>query len=216
MKASQGMKRCKYCKTEIPREAKVCPNCRRQQVGKSKWIIIGVIAFIVVCAALGEGDDQKKEETTATTTESSETTTTETVHETEEITEATERPTEAIDIEQFKSECQELDYKSICRNPDDYVGQKIVINVQIQQEMDGGFLDDSTYYRCNGNDEYDLWAGDEYIVELTEASQKSDNLLAEDMITVYGEFTGVQEVTRALTGTKDKVPNIKAVYIQLN
>lgn len=48
---------CKYCKTEIPKKAKVCPNCRKKQGGIVKWIVIGVIALIVIVAATS-GDDE--------------------------------------------------------------------------------------------------------------------------------------------------------------
>ena len=45
-------KRCKYCQTEIPYGAKVCPNCQRKlKGGKAKWIVIA-IAFIAVIGAL--------------------------------------------------------------------------------------------------------------------------------------------------------------------
>lgn len=44
-------KLCKHCKTEIPYDAKVCPNCRKKQKGgKLKWILI--IAVVAVIALL--------------------------------------------------------------------------------------------------------------------------------------------------------------------
>lgn len=48
---------CKYCGTEIPYIAKVCPNCRKKQGGKLKWIIIAVVVILVIGAAAGGGDD---------------------------------------------------------------------------------------------------------------------------------------------------------------
>lgn len=29
---SEETKKCKYCKTEIPKDAKVCPNCRKNSL----------------------------------------------------------------------------------------------------------------------------------------------------------------------------------------
>ena len=55
-----GTKLCKHCKTEIPADAKVCPNCRRKQGGKLKWIIIAVIAIAVIGAAFSSGEDEPK------------------------------------------------------------------------------------------------------------------------------------------------------------
>lgn len=49
---------CKHCKTEIPYDAKVCPQCRKKQKGGIlKWILIIVIALIVIGAAAGGGED---------------------------------------------------------------------------------------------------------------------------------------------------------------
>ncbi len=53
-------KLCKHCKTPIPKDAKVCPNCRKKQGGIGKWIIIGVIVVILLAALFGGGDDKPK------------------------------------------------------------------------------------------------------------------------------------------------------------
>ena len=50
-------KNCKYCQAEIPKKAKVCPNCRKKQGGKVKWILIALIAIAIIGAALGGEDD---------------------------------------------------------------------------------------------------------------------------------------------------------------
>lgn len=49
-------KLCKYCKTEIPFDAKVCPNCRKRvKGGKLKWIILLVILIAVLAVLFGGG-----------------------------------------------------------------------------------------------------------------------------------------------------------------
>lgn len=51
-------KLCRYCKTEIPYGAKICPNCRKKQGGgKAKW----VIAAVVVVAIIGTMGGGKKD-----------------------------------------------------------------------------------------------------------------------------------------------------------
>lgn len=54
-------KLCKYCKSEIPAGAKICPNCRKKQ-GKS-GCLIAVIAVVVILVlvgiASGGGSDDK-------------------------------------------------------------------------------------------------------------------------------------------------------------
>lgn len=48
---------CKHCKTEIPYGAKVCPQCRKKQGGKLKWVIIAIVAICIIGAAVGGGNN---------------------------------------------------------------------------------------------------------------------------------------------------------------
>lgn len=59
-------KLCKHCQTTIPKKAKVCPQCRKKQGGKLKWIIVAVVALFIFAAAAGGGGG--KEKTVATKT----------------------------------------------------------------------------------------------------------------------------------------------------
>lgn len=56
----EGTKLCKHCKTEIPAGAKVCPNCRKKQGGKLKWIIIAIAVIAIIGSVLGGGEEPKK------------------------------------------------------------------------------------------------------------------------------------------------------------
>ena len=61
MAKKDGTKLCKYCKTEIPAAAKVCPNCRKKQKGTLKWIILAIIIIIIIAAlASSDKDDAVK------------------------------------------------------------------------------------------------------------------------------------------------------------
>lgn len=73
MKMENETKLCKHCKSEIPKAAKVCPNCRKKQGGIGKWIVIGIIVIIFLAVAFGGGDDKpKKVENNTTTTQQGE------------------------------------------------------------------------------------------------------------------------------------------------
>lgn len=54
---SRQTKPCKHCKTEIPINAKVCPNCHKKQGGKFKWVIISFVILIIIGSAMGSGDN---------------------------------------------------------------------------------------------------------------------------------------------------------------
>lgn len=56
-------KLCKHCQTEIPKKAKVCPNCKKKQGGIVKWIVIAVIVLLLI-GAMGGSDDDAGEENT--------------------------------------------------------------------------------------------------------------------------------------------------------
>lgn len=67
-KNTNETKLCKHCKTEIPSSAKVCPNCRKKQGGKIKWIIIAAIVLIIIAGAAGGGGDKTETKDTSDTT----------------------------------------------------------------------------------------------------------------------------------------------------
>lgn len=48
MAKAKKTKLCKYCKTEIPIDTKICPNCKKKQKGGLKWVIISVIALGII------------------------------------------------------------------------------------------------------------------------------------------------------------------------
>lgn len=58
MQNENQTKICKHCQTEIPKKAKICPNCRKKQGGIVKWIILGVVAFIIIVSIASGGDEK--------------------------------------------------------------------------------------------------------------------------------------------------------------
>lgn len=58
LKQVQETKVCKYCQSEIPKKAKICPNCHKKQGGKLKFVIIALVAIVIIVSiASGGGSD---------------------------------------------------------------------------------------------------------------------------------------------------------------
>lgn len=60
MEESKETKICKYCQSEIPVKAKVCPNCRKKQKGKRGLIaiIVVVVFFLLFLSSIGSGENK--------------------------------------------------------------------------------------------------------------------------------------------------------------
>lgn len=189
-------------------------------------IAIGIFAVIILIGILAPKEESSETETSTTIAETAEISEesesiTETVPEEaeESIEEETEAPeTESIEPamskEDFIASCEEIAYKTLARNPDDYIGTHIVLTVKVEQILQGGFFDDSQYYRVYTNDDYDMWLGDEYFMYDSRVDDDM-KILQDDVLKVYAEFVGTETVKRALTSTNEDVPAFKAVYIEL-
>lgn len=57
MDHEQETKVCKHCKSEIPKKAKVCPNCRKKQSSILKRILIALVVLFLIGCIFGGGDD---------------------------------------------------------------------------------------------------------------------------------------------------------------
>lgn len=52
-------KKCKHCQTDIPKKAKVCPNCKRKQGGALKTVLIVFLVFILIGGLFGGSDEEE-------------------------------------------------------------------------------------------------------------------------------------------------------------
>lgn len=133
---------CKYCKTEIPFDAKVCPQCRKKQNGGGCLVAIGVVVAIGVLGSCfsGNGSNSTSTPTPATTEasslaiESAESITSETTVE-ETVSAEANVPTE---------------YKSALRQADAYANtmhmSKMGLYDQLTSEYGGKFSAEAAQY----------------------------------------------------------------------
>lgn len=76
-------KKCKHCQSDIPKKAKVCPNCRKKQSGILKWFLIVFVVLVIIGSVGGNEDKPTKvsNNTNESTSSTASATTSETVAE---------------------------------------------------------------------------------------------------------------------------------------
>lgn len=205
--AKSKMTTCKHCGAEIAASAKVCPQCG----GKNKppiykrWWFIAIIVLIVLSAIGGSGSSSDGSASSSKSTSKASTSTASSV--------ASVVP--EISEDDYKAECQTVDYKELCRYPEKYEGTKIVVKVKVSQIIDANFSGSEKAWRTyTDNSGYGFYADDEYYM-LDKRGGDAVKILEDDIITVYGEFTGLEKITRALTSTTDELPRIEVKYADL-
>lgn len=50
-------KKCKFCQSELPQKASVCPQCGKKQGGKAKWVIAVIVVLLIFSALAGGGEN---------------------------------------------------------------------------------------------------------------------------------------------------------------
>lgn len=205
--AKSKMTTCKHCGAEIAASAKVCPQCG----GKNKppiykrWWFIAIIVLAVLSAIGGSGSSSDSSASSSKATSKASASTASSV--------ASVVP--EISEDDYKAECQQTDYKELCRYPEKYEGTKIVVKVKVSQIIDANFSGSEKAWRTyTDNSGYGFYADDEYYM-LDKRGGDAVKILEDDIITVYGEFTGLEKITRALTSTTDELPRIEVKYADL-
>lgn len=117
---------------------------------------------------------------------------------------ATESP------EQFKSQCTQLDYTQLARNPDKYKEQKISYVGKVVQVQESG---NDVVMRVNvSKGEWDFWE-DTIWVNYTK-QPGSNRILENDVIQLWGTVQGLKKYT-AVMGNEIAIPEINAKYVEL-
>ncbi len=161
-------------------------------------------------------NNMQTSETVVSTTPSEnvvETTTSEEISEVVSEDESVEVPTETE--EEYKASCQEYNYKDVLRNPNNYVGQRIVIEMEISSVHSEDILTPVKYYFGHTKEEPDdtYYYGDFYAV-FDKRYDTSLKLLDEDVVVVWGEISAPQE-TQSLIVNSEEVFCIDMKYAEL-
>lgn len=107
------------------------------------------------------------------------------------------------DAEGYKSACIAFDYKEYFRNDQKHIGEKIKIDVAVNQVMEGGFRG------------YDMFENEYYINDMR-TGDDIFRIMEDDFVTVYGEYGGVNKITRAIGDYDSDIFTIDGKYIDLH
>ena len=119
-----------------------------------------------------------------------------------------------ISEDAYKAQCRQMDYKELCRHPDKYKGTKVTVKVRVAQIVDANIFGTRKAWRTYSDNSGYGFYDDEYYM-LDKRVSNDVKVLTDDIVVVYGEFTGLETVTRALTGTTDELPRIEVRFADL-
>ena len=222
--AKDKMTTCKHCGQEIAASAKVCPHCggkNKPPIYKRGWFI-AIIVLVILYAIGSSGSSSNTASSTSSSASSSKaevsssSSSVAVSSSVESNSIASEAPAEpALSEDEYKAECETVKYKDLCRYPEQYVGKKITITGKVQQIMDAGWLSNDKAWRVQtDNDGYGYYLDDEYYA-IDKRPSDAIKVLQDDIVVIYGEFTGMTNVTRALTNTTDEIPCIDVAYVDI-
>jgi len=111
----------------------------------------------------------------------------------------------------YINSCELVNYRDLIRNPQNYVGKKLAVTGQISQYMAGG-----TFYEEGFSlyEDYDFSKQDTYLEKrwyIEYKQPQTNRILEDDVVTFYGEFTEMAELTLVL-GRKEMYPELIAKY----
>lgn len=222
--AKDKMTTCKHCGQEIAASAKICPHCggkNKPPIYKRGWFIALIV--LIILYAIGSSDSSSNTASSTSTSasstkaevssSSSSVTVSSSVESDSSTSEIPSTPT--LSEDEYRAECETVKYKDLCRYPDQYAGKKITITGKVQQIMDANWLSSDKAWRVQtDNDGYGYYLDDEYYA-IDKRPSDAIKVLQDDIVVIYGEFTGMTNVTRALTNTTDEIPCIDVVYVDI-
>jgi hypothetical protein len=182
---------CKYCKSEIASDAKICPHCRKRQKGLpiiAKILLVIVGLFVVIMAIPTKSTNTNSENNSSYT-----------------VTQSSDTKTQDTDSESaFKESCVAYAYNDIMRNPDGYKNKPCVLVGTVDQIIEGWLGSNSIFVSdING----DKW-GCVYTYKDNE-----NRLLEGDYVRVYGTLNGTTK-TETVLGKQISLPYVSIKYIE--
>lgn len=158
----------------------------------SVLVIVGIFIFLGIVGAIASSGDNS-DNTNKSTTQS--------------IT---------VSEDEYKADCKKYTYTEIARNPNDYNGKQAVFTGQVIQVDENG---NNITLRVNITGEYNEYSKkttytDTIYVEYERADENESRILEDDVITIYGELTGLKTY-ESIFGENISLPSLNARYIEI-
>lgn len=178
MAEKPATKICKYCKTEIAYDAKMCPHCRKRQRRKGSSLVIPVILGLIVIAMISKGSNSTS--STGVVSEKGSTTKSAKVETTAEVIEYT-----AYSVTDMMN-----DLKANALNASDkYKGKYVEITGKLSTIDSSG-----KYISLLPDDGSIAFIGVQCYLKKDEQKSKVASMTAEQTVTLRGKITNVGEV----------------------
>ena len=207
------MRSCPSCEMAIVSHAVKCVHCdaimpkQKTSAGKIILIVVGsILAISIIVNSFTDKTETPQEQSSIT----NKTNNTKEDKTEKEPTSTLPGNIDVIEIseQEYKDSAIVIDYNNLAREPDKYMGTILAVTVDIAQTMTGGLLSEAGYRA------YESLFSDEWWIKY-EIPKDAPRILDKDKVTFYGEFMGLKSITRALTNTKDYVPQLDAKYYEI-
>lgn len=178
--------KCKSCGAAIAKKAKACPHCgaRNKKSIFKCWWFWAIIIFVFFWS-VGSSEAAGPEQP--------------------ELTEA-----------EYKAACSEISFKDLARNPSNHEGELFTVTGEVIQVVDSG-----SYWELRINitpvtydDEDEVLFYEDTIYALYSPAEGEDNILEDDVITIYGQCAG-EETYTSILGESITLPRINVMYYDL-
>lgn len=185
------MKVCKHCHSEIPKKAKICPQCRKKQGGIGKTILI-VLVVLFLLGSFGGSEEETKTTSETVANNSEVVSKVETVENTSPETEEVTQEPEVVEIVYTPckvDEMMDILEENALKAEKTYQDQYLEITGRLSViDSDGNYI---ALYPINNE-----WAftGVQCFIQNDEQLEKILEMKKGDTVTVKGQIKSIGEV----------------------